>query len=165
MSTRASYSEAEWETLRRAPVMAGLYVMTGDRPGRLEVLRESLGIVRVMTHEPPVDARNQLTSALVAEARSGAPSQSDVVTSAEKMKPAEARSWALQGMLDAITIVARVAPGEVEGFRRFLYHAADATARSVKEGGFLGLGGKPISAGEAAMLAELADSLGVTPQR
>lgn len=164
MSTRESYSEAEWETLRRAPVMAGVFVMTGDRPGRLEVLRESLGIVRVMTHEPPEDARNELTNALVAEARSGAPSQSDVVASTEKLAPKEARSRALQAMLDAIAIVARVSPSESLGFRRFLYHTADTTARSVKEGSFLGIGGKPISAGEAAMLADLAASLDVTPQ-
>ena len=67
-------------------------------------------------------------------------------------------------MLDAVTIVGRVSPDEVEGFRHYLYHAADVTARAVKEGGFLGIGGKPISAGETAMLAELAESLGVSPQ-
>ncbi|HEU0025635.1 MAG TPA: hypothetical protein VFQ25_00845 [Ktedonobacterales bacterium] len=164
MSTRESYSVAEWETLRQAPILAGLFVMTGDRPGPLEVLRESLGIARVMTHDPPPDARNELTNALVTEARSGAPSQSDVASKAEKLAPKEARARALQGMLDAIAIVTRVSPGESLGFRRYLYHTANITAQSVKEGGFLGIGGKPISVGEAAMLADLADSLDVTPQ-
>lgn len=164
MSTRERYSEVEWEILRRAPILAGLVVMTGDRPGPIEVLRESLGIVRVMTHEPPEEARNELTSALVADANSGAPSQSGLIRGAEKLTPEEARTWALQGVLDAVALVARVSPGEVEGFRKFLYHTAEVTARAVREGGFLGFGGTPISAGETAMLAQLADSLGIAPQ-
>ncbi len=164
MSTRESYSAAEWETLRQAPILAGLFVMTGDRPGPIQVFRESLGIARVMTHEPPVEARNELTSALISEARSGAPPQSGAARGGEKQSPEKARAQALQGVLDAVAIVARVSPSEVEGFKRFLYHTADVTARAVKEGGFLGIGGKPISAGEAVMLADLADELGVSPQ-
>lgn len=138
--------------------------MMGDRPGSLDVLRESLGIARAMTHEPPAEARSALTSALIADVRSGAPSQADVIQGAEKLTPEEALSRALQGTLDAVAIVLRVSPGELDGFRRCLYHIADVTARAVKEGGFLGIGGKPISAGEAAMFAELADSLGIVPQ-
>lgn len=142
--------------------------MMGDRPGSLDVLRESLGMARAMTHEPPAEARSALTSALIADVRGGAPSQADVIQGAEKLTPEEALSRALQGTLDAVAIVLRVSPGELDGFRRCLYHIADViadvTARAVKEGGFLGIGGKPISAGEAAMFAELADSLGIVPQ-
>jgi hypothetical protein len=139
--------------------------MTGDQPGPIEVFREALGVHRAMTHEPPQDARNELTEALIADAKhENQQPQPNLTKEGEKLTPEEARSRTLQGVLDAVAIVARVSPGEVEGFRRYLYHAADVTARAVKEGGFLGIGGKPISAGEADMLAELADSLGVTPQ-
>ena len=118
-----------------------------------------------MTHEPPQDARSELTDALIADAKHGDQQpQLNLTKEGEKLTPEEARSRALQGVLDAVAIVARVSPGEVAEFRRFLYHAAEVTARAVKEGGFLGIGGKPISAGEAAMLAELAESLGIVPQ-
>ncbi len=165
MSTRGSYSAAEWETLRRAPIMAGLFVMTGDRPNPFETFQEALGINRGMTQEPPEDARNELTGALIADAKSGEEwPQPHLAREGEKLAPEEARSRALQDALDAIAIVARVSPGEVEGFRRYLYYVADVTARAAREGGFLGIGGKQVSAGETAMLEELADSLGVTPQ-
>lgn len=164
MSTRESYTESQWVTLEQAPILAGLFVMTGDRPGPIEVFRETLGVHRAMTHEPPADARNELTDALIADAKHGETQpQIALAREGEKLAPEEARSRALQGVLDAVVIVERVSPDEVEGFRRFLYHAADTTARAVKEGGFLGIGGKPISAGETAMLAELAESLGVSP--
>jgi hypothetical protein len=165
MSTRESYTASQWETIQQAPILASLYVMTGDRPGPFEVFRETWSIYRALTHEPPANARNELTEALIADMKQGeTPPQSHLTREGEKLSPKEARERALQGVLDAVAIVALVSPDEVEGFRRFLYHTADATARSVKEGGFLGIGGKPVSIGEEAMLAELADSLAVAPQ-
>jgi hypothetical protein len=43
-------------------------------------------------------------------------------------------------------------PAEVEEYKRFVMEVAEAAAKAHKEGGFIGIGGKPISAEEQAAL-------------
>jgi hypothetical protein len=52
---------------------------------------------------------------------------------------------------------------EVEDYKRFVYALADRVARSHKEGGFLGIGGKEVSDDERTALETVASTLGYTP--
>ena len=57
-------------------------------------------------------------------------------------------------------MTAKATPEEVKAFRRWLVAAAQAAADAAKEGGFLGFGGEPVSAGEQQMLDQVRAALG-----
>jgi hypothetical protein len=51
---------------------------------------------------------------------------------------------------------------EIEAYRRFVVNLAEAAAKAHKEGGFVGIGGKPVSEREQAALDEIAATLAGT---
>ena len=57
----------------------------------------------------------------------------------------------------------RKAPGNAQGFKRWLLATARHAAEAAKEGGVLGIGGVSVSDAEQAALAEVAGALGITP--
>ena len=74
---------------------------------------------------------------------------------------AQAKSQALDACREVAALLGRKAPGEAEGFKRWLLGAAQRAAEASKEGGFLGIGGVRVSEAEKTALAEVAQALGV----
>ena len=65
---------------------------------------------------------------------------------------------------DAMTILeAKATPAEVDDYKVFVMTVAQAAASAHKEGGFLGIGGKPISDAENQALDEISSALGAPP--
>jgi hypothetical protein len=68
---------------------------------------------------------------------------------------------ALYAIHTASAVVARVAPGEVAGFRAFLGEIAAVVAEANNEGGFFGLGARPRTPREAAAMEAVARASGL----
>ncbi len=117
MSIRDNYTASQWATIQQAPILAGLYVaISGDRPNSVEIYEESKGVLKAMTNDPPQTARNALTNALTEDTKNGAaPPQPDLVTNSKKLTAEQTRAQALQGVLDAVAVVARVSPARFKG--------------------------------------------------
>jgi hypothetical protein len=58
-------------------------------------------------------------------------------------------------------LLAQKAPEEAEGYKQWVYKAAQLSSEAAKEGGFLGMGGKRVTEAEAAALKEVAGALGI----
>src|SRR5450759_1530514 len=58
---------------------------------------------------------------------------------------------------------AKATPEEVDAYKHFVMTVAQAVASAHKEGGFLGIGGKQISAAEDQALDEISNALGSPP--
>jgi len=71
----------------------------------------------------------------------------------------EARAYLIAGCLQAVRLVATKSPDETPAFRNWLLQLARKAAAATKEGGFLGFGGKLISAEERTILHELETAL------
>ncbi len=56
----------------------------------------------------------------------------------------------------------KASPEEAEQFRQWAMNVAEGVAKAAKEGGFLGIGGDQVSAGEKSTLQEIASALGTT---
>jgi len=54
----------------------------------------------------------------------------------------------------------KASTGEADEYKAWMMSVAESVARAAKEGGFLGMGGERVSAGEKALFAELASTLG-----
>ncbi len=155
MSKQSDYTPEEWKAISAAPVMAGLLVTVSDLSGPIGTAKEAFAIVKGVT-QAAAGSTNELIKA-VAEGinqQGGRPELPDT-----PRDQAGARAALIEGCRRAVAIVAQKSPAEAEDFKAWLTSLAQKTAEASKEGGFLGIGGTPVSEAESAALKELSAAL------
>ena len=161
MTTKADYTEQEWELLLRAPVLAGSYIMIAD----LSVTalgKEMKGMYEAMVSSvAPIEAEDLIT-ALVADIKARAENK-EKLPELETADDADPQAQVLEQLGQALAILEEKAPHEKEGFSVWLMGVAQATAEAGKEGGFLGIGAVRVSDKEKAALEELRRYFGLNP--
>ena len=160
MTKKADYSEDEWATLRRAPMVAGMAITLADPGGPIEATKEIMATLKAIT-SPGSD--EELVVALSQDAMALAQQHHNLM---DDFKPrgAMAGQQVLDELRRANDIVgAKATPEEAAAFRAWLMEAAKAAAEAAKEGGFMGFGAELVSQGERDMLAQLGMILGVDP--
>lgn len=153
MTKKADFNADEWSLLLEAPPVAGLIVITADRGG---MIRESMSMGRAYAEAQKEHAATDLLDEIVS-------ARPDVDPKRYK-SPDELRERGLARITEAVDLLERKAtPEETEGYKRFVIHLADTVAHAKKEGGVLGIGGKPVSDEERAALEQIATALGTEP--
>ena len=158
MSTKADYTKEEWELLVKAPFMAAMAVVAASPSGPIGVLREMFAVGKGLL-EGAEGTTNPLIAALVADVKAG---NRPSLPAERPQDLAQVKVQALGACREVAALLGRKAPGEAEGFKRWLLATAQRTAEASKEGGFLGIGGVQVSDAEKAALTEVAGVLGVT---
>lgn len=161
MTTKASYTPEEWETIMKAPVMAAMAVMAASPSGPIGAAKEMLAVGRVLLETGESEGSNELIAALVSEVKAGTrpPTPTERPESAEQLK-----NLALRNCRELAELLGRKAPAaEAEGFKRWLLTISQRAAEASKEGGFMGFGGVRVSDAEKAALADVARALAVAP--
>jgi hypothetical protein len=154
MTRKAEFNAEEWSTVAEGPVYAGMRVIAADRGG---TLRESLALGRAYQEARASHERSELLDELVKAPPSIDPSQ-------VREAGGNIAGVASQRVREAIGILeAKATPEEADAYKRFVMTVAQAVAGAHKEGGFLGIGGKPISDAENQALDELSIALGSPP--
>jgi hypothetical protein len=161
MSTKADFTDSEWETLRRAPMVAGMGITFADPGGPIEVVRETSSVLKFVTAESA--AREDLVGEIARDVRALAQQRKSPLGD---FKPRG--SLAGKEILDELGRAAAImtekgTPEEADAFRAWLLESARHAAEAAKEGGFMGFNAVRVSEGEERMLAELASTLGVDP--
>jgi hypothetical protein len=154
MTRKADFNAEEWSTLVAGPVYAGMRVISADRGG---TLRESLALGRVYQEARARHGESELLDELVKSPPSIDP---DRVREAggNVAGLASERLHEAMGILEA-----KATPEEIDAYKRLVMTVAQAVAGAHKEGGFLGLGGKQVSAAENQALDEISTALGPPP--
>ena len=148
MTDKAAFNAEEWSKLVEAPALVALRVIAADRGG---TLRESLSLGRAYA-----EARQTTDSGLLEEIVSSAPQ----VDPSGLKDPAGLEQRAEGSLREALGVLEQKATAEeVEAYRQFVLKVGETVARAHKEGGFLGIGGKEVSASEQAALDQLASTL------
>jgi hypothetical protein len=146
MTTKAAFNAEEWTTVATAPVLAAMLVITADKGG---TVRESVAISRGYQA-----ARDNDPGPLLAEILATPPT----IDRTKARSPDDVRREAPAALRSAIRIMERLTTDpEVVEYKRFVYGLAETVARAHREGGFLGIGGQPISASEQAALDAIAE--------
>ena len=149
MTAKAEFNAEEWSTLVEAPLLAGMHVATADRGG---TIRESMAMGKVYTHARQQRGESELLDELVASPPAMDPEKlraiGDVATAA-RTRLGEAKR----------ILEAKATPEELDAYRKFVVSVAEAAAQARKEGGFAGIGGKPVSDAERAALDEISAAL------
>jgi hypothetical protein len=151
MTTKADFNAEEWTTLVEAPVFAGLRVVAASRGGSI---RESIAVAKVYAHAREQQGGSELLDALVA-------SPPAVDTHEVRERGGDIATVSSERLREALRLLGEKAtPEEVEEYKAFVVEVARTAAEAHKEGGFIGIGGKPISDEEQAALDEIQTVLG-----
>jgi hypothetical protein len=151
VTSKADFNAEEWTTLVEAPVLAGMRVVAASRGG---TIRESLAVAKLYAHAREKQDDSELLDALVAsppavDAQEVRERGGDIATvSTERLREA-------LGLLGE-----KGTPEEVEEYKAFVVEVGQTAAEAHKEGGFIGIGGKPISDEEQAALDDIRAVLG-----
>ena len=151
MTSKADFNAEEWTTVVEGPVLAGMRVVAAHRGG---TIRESLAVAKVYTAAREAQGDSELLDALVS-------SPPAVDSQQIRASGGDIKSASEERLREALRILGEKAtPEEVEQFKRFVMEVGEAAAKAHKEGGFIGIGGKPVSPEEQAALDEIQALLG-----
>ena len=160
MTTKADFTEEEWATVVRSPVVAGMAITLADPGGPIEVVKETSAVLKFVTGEG--EQRDDLVGEVAREIRSLAQERTNPVGD---FKPRGALAG--QQVIDEISrageiVSAKATPEEAEAFRAWILECAQRAADAAKEGGFMGFHAERVSQGEKDMLAQLGSALGAS---
>ena len=138
MTTKADFTEQEWETLQKAVTGAGLFVSVSDR-GFFDTFKEAGALAKHL-----------------AEAREG--HDNDFIRELSQMKgsgfgltdsPKEVEQETLDALGAAVATVRAKAPAELEEYRSFVLDVAESVAEAAKG----------VGAGEAGAIEKIRGAL------
>jgi hypothetical protein len=158
MTTKADFTEDEWGTLVRAPIVAGMAITLADPGGPIEVVKETSAVLRFATGSSS-EQRDDLVGEVARDLRAHTEQRKNP---ARDFKPRGAMAG--KEILDEISraneiVSAKAAPEEAEAFRAWILECAQRAAEAAKEGGFMGFHAERVSQGEKDMLARLGSVL------
>jgi hypothetical protein len=154
MTSKADFTDTEWEALRRAPMVAGMAITLADPGGPIEVMKETSAVMRLVSGDLG-------DTGLVGEVAR------DLVELVQQRKNpiGDFKPRAAKEITDELARVneivsAKATPEEAAEFRSWLIDSARRAAEAAKEGGFLGFKAVRVSEGEQRMLDEIASAVG-----
>ena len=155
MSTRADYTDEEWNRLGRAPLVAALAISIADPGGPIEVLKESSAALRTIAEAAGDGRYGRFVSAVATDVGAKAKRREN------PLGGCRARSFR-PGLLRRVEalLVAKADETEADEFREWLRISAQRSAMAAREGGFLGIGGERVSKREQDMLGVLGEIFG-----
>jgi hypothetical protein len=160
MTTKADYTDGEWATLRRAPMVAGMAISLADPGGPIEATKETLAALRTLRDPAAAGAESELTTAVAKDVQEASKQRQNPLGDF-KPRGALAGQQILEELQRANAILTeKAAPEEAAAFRRWIVAAAQASANAAKEGGFMGFGAERVSQGEKEMLDKVAEAAG-----
>lgn len=158
MTSKASFTDDEWERVRRAPMVAGMAITIADPGGPIEISKEMMATLRAATVPP---SQEELLAAVALDIQALVQQKQNPARNFKPTSAATAGTEILDELRGVVAIVAEKAtPEEAQAFRGWLVMAAQAAADAAKEGGFMGFGAVQVSEGEQAMLDQLGSTLG-----
>lgn len=160
MSTRQDYNEAEWKAISSGPLAAGMLITLADASGPIGIAKEAIAVGKAIADSAAGDAPEVVRSlAESAKTWGGRPAMPHIPRGDRE----QAKNALIGAINAAVDAVEEKSPAEAEGYKAWLASVAVRVAHAAKEGGgFLGMGGTPVSAEEQAAVEELAALLNVS---
>jgi hypothetical protein len=169
MTTKTDFAPEAWQAILAAPAAISQLVITASF-GVGDVLKEAKALSQQMNALVQQPGDLPLLVALAADFKQKLEAEADRMKShkpyhvetSEQQAPAVQKAQLLAGLQAAIAAVdATATPEEAAQLKQWLYGVGDAVAKAAKEGDFFGIGGRQVSASEAAVLVEIKTVLGL----
>jgi hypothetical protein len=147
MTTKAAFTEQEWDLVRAAPPSAGMIVITAARGG---TMRETFEMAQVYGDTRRQHGESELLDELV--------SAKPAVDHTRHHSFEELKEHGLQRLRDAVALLeTKAAADEVNDYREFILTLTRRVAERHKEGD------AQVSPGEQQAIDEVAAALGIAP--
>ena len=144
MTSRADFTEEDWELVLEGPAAAGLLVSTAERGG---TIREAFSIAKAYAEARKRHGGSELLDEIV--------SAKPKVDRTRHSSREELKQHSLGRLRDAVALLeAKAMRGEVEDYRGFVISVAEHASEAKKEGD------EPASEAERAAISEIAAALG-----
>jgi hypothetical protein len=163
MADKASFTADEWTKLLESVAVTGMAVTASDPSGIFGMLKEAMAGGALLASIKSDPNANPLIKAAVGSLETK-DERAEVQYALQQLfggaKPNEIVPRSLNVLREVSVILDQKAPADAPAFKAFLNSIALKVAEASKEGGFLGIGGVPVSDAEKATLAQIADALG-----
>jgi hypothetical protein len=147
LTSKADFTQEEWQAVLEGPPSAGMIVVTAQRGG---TFRETIAMAKAYTEARQQHGESELLDEIV--------SAKPEIDHTRYRSVEELKENGLRHLRDAVALLERTAtPEELEDYRRFVLTLADKVAAAHREGG-----GDATSTAERAAIAEIAASLGTS---
>jgi hypothetical protein len=147
------FTSEEWERIRLGPVAAASVVMMASPSGVVGTYKEVGSVLEALRQGQQTAAPTALVQVAFDEELS-----KDEFFEVAKGKSSAAVLDMVKG---ALATVSAKSPAEVASYRSLVLGTAQRVAEASKEGGFLGIGGQPVSREEQQALDELRNVLSI----
>jgi hypothetical protein len=146
MSTKSDFTEDEWTTLVRSPMVAGMAITLADPGGPIEVVKETSAALRFAIGSSS-EQRDDLVGEIARDMRALVEQRKSPVAD---FKPSGAMAG--KEVIDEISraneiVSAKATTEEAEAFRAWIMESAQGAADAAKEGGFMGFRAERVSEG------------------
>ena len=160
MLTKNDFTVADWNTLRDTQYLVGLATLVAE-PSGLGTIKESIALARgiVENQASQYPLIRDMTNKMEMEAAQVSLRQRFGASQAKPSTEA-LQQTALEQVQAAMSILSgKASTEESDAYSKLLYALAEKVANASREGGFLGFGGKRVSAAEQNFLDRLRDTL------
>ena len=160
MLTKNDFPAADWNTLRDTQYLVGLATLMAE-PSGLGTIKESVALAQgvLENQSSPFPFIRDMTNKAEMEAAQGSLRQRFGGAEARPAKDA-LQQTALEQVRASMSILGgKASKDESDSYSKLLYGLAETVANAATEGGFLGFGGKRVSAGEQTFLDQLRATL------
>jgi len=164
MPAKSNFTPDEWKLILESVMMAGIAVTAAGASGLWGLLKESFAGRSALVTAKMDTSSNLLIRAVVADfetAQGRSTARDGLKEQLTGSKPAEIKAKCIETLRQAGAVVDAKAPGDAAAFKGWLRQISQHVAEASNEGGFLGIGGVPVSEAEKATLSEIAAALRV----
>ena len=162
MTDKSNFTPDEWKLLLESVTMAGIAITAAEPSGLWGVLKESFAGGTMLAQAKMDHNANPLIKAVIAEfdtAQGRSAARDGLKEKLAGSKPADIKAKSIETLRQAGAVVDAKAPGDAAAFKGWLRQISQHVAEAAKEGGFLGIGGVPVSEREKATLTEISSAL------
>jgi hypothetical protein len=155
MTSKADFTDGEWQRLGRSPFVAGMAISFADPGGPIEAVKETNAALRTVLQAAETGDHGPFVQAVAKDVAEQARQRHNPVAGF-KPRGSDARQE-IEDEMRAVNalLVEKAKPEDADQFREWLKQAAQATALAAKEGGFLGFRAERVSENEQQMLERL----------
>ena len=151
MAEEITFAPEEWETLRQAPLLAGMAVSHAKASGQWGSVREEAALYDAIDKTTADASEIPLIQELAVSIKQSPPAVFGDLEAPDFRERALAACAAASNVLDA-----RMEPVAAQRYRNWVVSVGQHVAEASKEGAFLGfIGGKRVSDEEAQVLNEI----------
>lgn len=160
MTTSADYTEEEWNELVKAPITAGVLIITSD-PHVTSMMGEISAMMNAVLKQPVPVGAEELVGALVQDIKAKTENKEMMEQMDVKGKDPEQVMGEMLAQLRDVCILLDEKSGadEANGFKQWIMGVAKATAEAGREGGFFGIGSVRVSEKEKIAMEEIVKAL------